>query len=173
MSDLIYRDATLADADALAAIGRATFVQTFGAGYRAEDLNAFLDRDHTTVAALKYLGTPDTHVRFVEEEGAVAGYAMLAPSGLPFAEEGRRAIEVKRFYLLRPLHGRGVADALMQWALARAAALEYDDVVLSVFSDNERAKRFYARYGFEEVGAYVFMVGEQADDERVWRKRLR
>lgn len=173
MSGVAYRTASLDDAEVVAAIGRATFLETFGAGYRPEDLDAFLERDHTPGAARKYLAAADTEIRLVEEGGRAAGYAMLAPNGLPFEEEGRRAIEIKRFYLLAPLHGRGVADELMEWALTRAREMRYDDVVLSVFSDNHRAKRFYARYGFEEVGSYIFMVGEQADDERIWRKRLR
>ena len=35
-----------------------------------------------------------------------------------------------------------------------------------------RARRFYERYGFEEVGKYVFMVGNHADDDRIMRLTL-
>ena len=43
-----------------------------------------------------------------------------------------------------------------------ARAIVSDDV------ENIRAQRFYARYGFREVGRYEFRVGDQIDDDRIW-----
>jgi RimJ/RimL family protein N-acetyltransferase len=37
---------------------------------------------------------------------------------------------------------------------------------------NERARRFYDRYGFEAVGRYDFMVGNQADEDIIMMKAL-
>jgi predicted kinase len=36
----------------------------------------------------------------------------------------------------------------------------------------ERAKRFYTRHGFSEVGHCTFMLGDRVDDDRVWRKPI-
>ena len=47
-----------------------------------------------------------------------------------------------------------------------------DRMVLSVYVDNIRAQRFYARYGFEEIAAYEFRVGETIDDDRIWSLSL-
>ncbi len=41
---------------------------------------------------------------------------------------------------------------------------------LVVFSENHRAQRFYARYGFAKVGEYDYPVGEWTDREFVMRK---
>ena len=60
----------------------------------------------------------------------------------------------------------------MDWVLAEARAARRDELYLSVFTDNHRAKRFYARYGFEAVGPYDFMVGSHADEDIIMRLKL-
>ena len=40
--------------------------------------------------------------------------------------------------------------------------------MLSVYHDNMRAQRFYARYGLREVGRNLFAVGSTVDDDRIW-----
>lgn len=171
---LTFRDAlaTEADARALAQIGAVTFVETFGHLYRREDLDAFLAADHSPAAAQALLGKPGVRARFVLLDGAVMGYAVIAPNALPHVPAGLRAAELKRLYLRPALQGQGVADALMDWAEAAARADGWEAMSLSVFSDNHRAKRFYARRGFAHLGDYHFMVGTQADREHVWLKRL-
>ena len=60
----------------------------------------------------------------------------------------------------------------MDWAIAEARQRGGRYVTLTVYIDNHRARRFYEKYGFEEVGKYVFMVGNHADDDRIMRLKL-
>ena len=53
----------------------------------------------------------------------------------------------------------------MDWALTEARARGADEIQLSVFSGNEGAQRFYARYGFVKVADVTFRVGSHIDDE--------
>ena len=78
--------------------------------------------------------------------------------------------ELRQLYVLKPWHGIGIAHALMDWVLDEARRRGAEQLILSVFVDNHRARRFYARYGFEEVGHYHFMVGDHADDDIIMRK---
>jgi ribosomal protein S18 acetylase RimI-like enzyme len=171
---LTFRDASATEADsrALAQIGAVTFVETFGHLYRREDLDAFLAADHSPAAARAFLGKPAVRVRFALQGDVVMGYVAIAPNALPHVPADLRAAELKRLYLRPALQGQGVADALMDWAEATARADGWDAMSLSVFSDNHRAKRFYARRGFAHLGDYHFMVGTQADCEHVWLKHL-
>ena len=43
---------------------------------------------------------------------------------------------------------------------------------LTVYVDNHRAKAFYERRGFVEVGRYDFMVGNHADEDIIMRVAL-
>ena len=58
--------------------------------------------------------------------------------------------EVYALYVLAEYHGRGVGRALMDAALERLA--DYPKIALWVLEGNERAIRFYERYGFRFDG---------------------
>ena len=60
----------------------------------------------------------------------------------------------------------------MNWAVRTAAELGAPELFLTVFDHNERAKRFYARHGFEEVGHCTFTLGDRVDEDRIWGKSL-
>lgn len=166
----IWRDATSADAERLAVLGRRSFIETFGHLYSRENLAAFL-ANHSPERWLAQLSDPAFCVRIGEADGAAMAYAKLGPPSLPFHTQ-RQAIELRQFYLLAPWHGTGAAGALMDWTLATARAAGAEELYLSVFVDNHRARRFYARYGFAEVGRHAFMVGSHADLDLVLRLGL-
>ena len=60
----------------------------------------------------------------------------------------------------------------MNWAVESALEANASELYLTVFDHNERAKRFYARHGFTEVGNCTFTLGDRVDDDRIWRKSL-
>lgn len=166
-----YRTAGAADAAALADLGRRSFAETFGHLYDPADLDAFL-AGHSEEKWSGELADPAFAVRVAEADGAMAAYAKLGPPSLPFEPKGR-PIELRQFYVLKPWQGGGVAAALMDWVLAEARARHADELYLSVFTDNYRARRFYERYGFTFVQTYAFMVGNHADEDLILRLELR
>ena len=166
-----YRDATAADGAVLGGIARATFIQTFGGLYSLEDLGGFL-ASGTDASYAAELADPDVDVRFAEFAGAPIGFCKISSLLLPADAQGRRAAELRQLYVYQPWHGVGVADALTDWAKAKAKARGYDEMWLSVFTENPRARRFYARHGFVEIAPYRFMVGNQADEDVLCRVTL-
>jgi GNAT superfamily N-acetyltransferase len=165
-----FRDANPGDASALARLGARTFFETFGHLYDPADLALFL-QNHAVAEWDKQLADPGYSVRVGEAEGQLAAYAKLGPPSLPFTPRGR-STELRQFYVLRGHHGSGAAQKLMAWALAEARRRGSEHLYLSVFTDNHRARRFYARYGFVEEGPYKFMVGNHADEDIVMRLDL-
>lgn len=162
-----YRNATPEDAEAVALVFRQTFVDTFGHLYRPEDLVEFLDsRDASRFAA--ELTDEQFRVRLAEDQDRLAGYLMLGPPHLP-VDTPSDTIELSQLYVTKPWHGSEVAAELMEWALAAARDAGARHIQLSVYVDNHRARRFYGRYGFQEVARYDFMVGGHADEELVLR----
>ena len=58
------------------------------------------------------------------------------------------------------------------WVIDHAEQRKGDDLYLSVFVDNHRARKFYERWGFVAEGSYAFMVGTHADEDIVMRRPL-
>ena len=165
-----HRDANAADLPAIDRIFRQSFCDTFAHLYPPEDLATFLAQ-FTPDAWANEFGDPRYRFRVAEVDGQVVGYLKLGPSALPIETTGR-AIELRQIYLLKEHHGSGLAKALSEWAIEEARRQGFDELYLTVFVDNHRARRFYDRYGFEAVGRYAFMVGEQADEDIIMRKTL-
>ena len=165
-----YRNAKPEDADAIDGLFRRTFSETFAHLYRDEDLAAFLAGFNRDKWATQ-LRDPAYAFRLAEEGAELVAYVRLGPMNLPL-ETDRPSILLEQLYVLPSHHGTGVAQALMDWALEEGGRRGVEELYLTVFIDNHRARRFYDRYGFEPVGKYDFMVGSQADEDIIMRRTL-
>ena len=167
---MIYRDATPDDVAAIDTLFRQSFTTTFGHLYAPADLSAFLG-GFTPDAWRDELAQDGLAIRLAERDRRLVGFAKVGDATLPIARRGRTA-ELRQLYLAEEAKGTGVAAALMDWVMARARDAGAVDLVLSVYVDNHRARRFYQRYGFVDAGPYRFMVGSHADEDRMMRLAL-
>lgn len=170
----MLRPATLADVPALAELGRDSFTDAFGHLYRPEDLAAFLVETHDeAVVAGEIAGGGCRHALAVDADGTLLGYCKLRhPSKLAENSDARDPLELGQLYCGAAATGRGIGAALMDWALGQARAGRHDAMLLSVYSGNAGAQRFYARYGFAKIADIHFRVGTQLDEEYCLEKRL-
>jgi GNAT superfamily N-acetyltransferase len=167
---ITYRDANPADAATLDRLFDTSFCDTFAHLYAPEDLSTFLS-SFGVADWVAELNDPAFACRIAEVDGEAAGYVKLGP--LKFSvEENGPALLLDQLYILKEHHGAGIAHQLMDWALGEATRRGAGRLYLTVFIDNHRARRFYDRYGFEAVGRYDFMVGNQADEDVIMRKVL-
>ena len=165
-----YRDASASDADTLDRLFDTSFCDTFAHLYRSEDLHAFLSSFGITDWEAE-LNDSAFAFRIAEVGGEAVGYAKLGPLKLP-VETDRQAILLDQLYILKEHHGVGIAHAIMDLAIAEARSRGAEEMYLTVFIDNHRARRFYDRYGFVPVGRYDFMVGSHADEDIIMMKVL-
>lgn len=170
MTAVTYRDVTLDHSALVADLFARSFVETFAHLYRNEDLDSFL-AGVTPEAFATEIGDPAFALRLAEVDGEPVGFAKLGPAKLP-VEAPSGTLELWQIYVLKPWQGRGIAQELYSWAEEEARRRGGTHLQLTVYIDNHRARRFYARRGFVEVGRYAFMVGQQADEDIIMRTRL-
>jgi len=165
---IAYRDACAGDGPELASMARRCFTETFGALYRQEDLATFLAQAFGEGGLPGQIDDPAFTIRLAIDDDRIVGFAKLGPNALPFPQaEDADAVELYQLYVLGSHHGDGVGPALLDWAIATARARGADTLALSVYVDNHRAKAFYARRGFVDVGRFDFPVGSHIDEDRL------
>ena len=164
------RPAEIADAGPLSRLGAATFRETFEADNTPEDLARYLAEAFAPEQQAAEIGDPMGTVLIAEDgvdagDIAFVGYAHLVSGRPPGAIQGPEPLELKRLYVARAWHGRGVAQALMDAAIEAARARGAQTLWLGVWERNPRAARFYEKYGFTRVGEHTFMVGTDAQTD--------
>ncbi len=170
---MILRPATIDDAPALAALGAETFTAAFAHLYTPADLAAFLAEVHNPAAvAQEIAGAECTHC-LADAGGELVAFCKLRhPSHYAQHSGAKNPVELAQLYALPNHTGTGVGAKLMDWALGVARAGGHDAVLLSVYSENFGAQRFYQRYGFDKIADITFRVGQQLDAEFLYELRL-
>ncbi len=167
-----FRKGTLADAALLADLGWRTFEEAFAAYNKPEDMAAF--KPTMYAPALQAAELADAHTRFImaEAAGAAVAYLKLNTHAAPAAIAAKRPLQIDRLYIARQWTGQGLGALLMQFALDKAKEEGYDVVWLTVWEQNERAIRFYERYGFREMGELEFVLGQDVQRDLYMQRDL-
>lgn len=188
------RRTTAADAEALALVGAATFLEAFTWMLPGADIVAHAARNHTAEAYRTYLTHPDTRITLAEAVpgGAPVGYCMLTAPELPTFAVEPTDIELKRIYLLSrfrsastpvvafstetgqldAIPGLRPGQALMDAAVADALALRRTRLLLGTHAGNAQAIAFYRKNGFAEAGTRTFQVGSQVCHDLIFARSL-
>ena len=170
--DIVIRRPQPGDVNALADLGRDTFIETFGHLYRAEDLAAFLKSAHAPSTYEELLKNPRVGLWVAEKSpGIFAGYALAGPCKLPVPGLEPSAGEIRQLYLLATAQREGLGTRLLVTMLDWLAAQGYSPLYVGVWSGNLGAQRLYGRFGFEKIGEYDFPVGKHLDREFILRQR--
>ncbi len=165
---LSIRVAASNDSGALALVGSATMLETYADRIPGPDLVAHCANRHGATFYEAWLGDPGITIWLAETStGAPAGYLVLMPVTLSYADRHPSDLEVQRIYVLGWYQGTGVGSRLMRCALRAAGMRAANRLVLGVMKANEPAVAFYHRQGFEVIGSRQFQVGASVFDDHI------
>jgi ribosomal protein S18 acetylase RimI-like enzyme len=173
------RPAVPSDAPALAEVAAATFALACPPSTTQEAIAGFIATVLSEQAFAGYLGDPG-RVLLVAEAGQGApfdGYTMLvlgdpADADVARAVRIRPTAELSKIYVREGSHGRGTAGELMARTLEAAGKRGAGGVWLGTNEENTRARRFYAKHGFELVGTKRFRLGDRYEHDVVFERPL-
>jgi GNAT superfamily N-acetyltransferase len=167
MMDLVFRVATPTDAAALAAFGERTFRDTFGPANDPSNIDAYCAETYGVELQRREIVDPARHVVLAHAGDTLVGYAQLLDGHRFACVTGPAPIELLRFYVGAPWHGRGVASRLMAEMVSAAVARGARTMYLAVWEHNPRAIAFYARHGFVRAGTSLFKLGKDVQTDHV------
>jgi GNAT superfamily N-acetyltransferase len=160
------RLAVVEEGPELSCLAAATFRDTFEGDNRPDDMARYIADAFTPAQQAAEISDPASVVLVADDRGELVGYAHLTAGPVPEAVRGPAPLELKRLYVKRAWHGRGVAQGLMAAAIEAARARGAQTIWLGVWERNPRAVAFYAKYGFVRVGEHTFVLG--GDEQTDW-----
>jgi diamine N-acetyltransferase len=166
------RYATPADNALLAELGRQTFYETFAADNTPEDMSAYLGASFGPTRQAAELADPASTFLIAENDDATIGYARLKVGQPAPGVTGARPIEIVRLYARNDWLGQGVGARLMQACLDEAVKLGCDTVWLDVWEQNARARAFYRKWGFVEIGTQLFQLGSDLQHDLILQRSV-
>lgn len=155
----------------LAALGAATFTETFGHLYPPEDLESYLTGSHSVDAWARTLADSRRAVwAALLQDSTAIGFIVVGGCKLPVDNLEPSAGEIQQLYVLARYHNLRLGSRLMELGLEWLKAQDRTPVYIGVWSENFGAQRFYGRYGFAKVGTYGFPVGKTVDHEFILKR---
>jgi diamine N-acetyltransferase len=170
--DLAIRRATPLDAARVAEFAHRTFVEQFAIDNTPDNMKAHLAASFSPRLQEAELRDRSMVTLLGEIEDTLVAFAQIRRAQAPACVTGPDPIELFRFYVDRPWHGKGLAVRMMQAVDHTARTMEARTLWLGVWEHNPRAIAFYMKCGFTDVGSQPFLLGADRQTDRVMARRL-
>jgi ribosomal protein S18 acetylase RimI-like enzyme len=164
MTNFEIRKATLHDINALQALGRQTFSETFAAENAAEDMVKYLEESFSIEKLTAELNNPDSEFYVAVDHDTMIGYLKLNVGGSQTELKDNAALEIERIYVVKAFHGKKIGQLLYDKAIEVAKSKKVEYVWLGVWEENHRALNFYKKNGFVAFDKHIFKLG---NDEQI------
>ena len=147
------------DALILTRLMRQAFNEAYADRIHPDDLNAHMDAHFNEENQRKELENPLSATFLAMTDKQPVGYVQWVQTPHPECVTAERPVQLQRLYVLKQYWGAGIADQLMKTCLTHLSDTGYTDIWLSCWTENERALKFYRRWGFNNAGEAPFLVG--------------
>ena len=166
------RPAAAADALCLGVLSMQVFLETYAPNGIRPDLAREVLQKHSPEATAAALACADQRLIVAERDGHLLGFAHWRPGAAHAGVQAARPAELFRLYVLQCFTGTGLGTRLLRAAEAAAAAEGADTLWLTAWAGNERARAFYPRRGYADVGSTAYVIEGIAYENRLFVRRL-
>jgi GNAT superfamily N-acetyltransferase len=169
---LSIRQASHDEVETVTEIGLRTFRDAFGPDNDPDDMEKYLAMAFDPEQIATELADPSSRFLLAYVGKEAVGYAKLKVGGAPDCVRGPNPVELVRLYLDQSVLGKGYGDVLIEACFEQARDNGCQTVWLGVWEHNERAKTFYRKWGFIEVGSHAFTVGNDVQTDLIMERHV-
>lgn len=173
MNDIKLIKVTVNDIDQLQKISKQTFLETFTANNKAENITQYLEEAFTANKLTEEVRNENSEFYFAQLGNDVIGYLKLNSGDSQTELKDQRAMEIERIYVLKEYHGQKVGQLLYEQALEVARQGDAEYVWLGVWEENPRAISFYKKNGFVEFDKHMFKLGDEEQTDIMMKLQLK
>jgi GNAT superfamily N-acetyltransferase len=174
MSDepILLRPAGAADALCIGVLGMQVFLETYAPDGIRPDLAREVLQTLSPEVTATALARDDQRFIVAERAGHLLGFAHWRPGAAHAGVRSRAPAELFRLYLLLRFAGSGLGTRLLRAAEDAAAASGADTLWLTAWAGNARARAFYPRRGYADVGTTAYVIEGIAYENRLFARTL-
>jgi ribosomal protein S18 acetylase RimI-like enzyme len=174
MSEIKIRQANSSDAEMLTELSYKTFYDAFHdyPQNSPEDMAAYMETAFCLETVSAELAEKDSIFLIAEVEDEAVGYAKIMLGSIEDGINAEKPCELNRLYAKQEFLGKGIGQKLMDECFKIAAQNDCNVMWLGVWEYNLRAKRFYEKLGFCEVGSHVFLLGSDPQIDLLMQKEI-
>lgn len=177
MNAIVIRSAHSFEAQSLAALAGATFPLACPEGTLEEDISHFIAHELNATRFAQYLQSPDAIVLVATDGDSLIGYALAlgGPSSQPVPANlitGSPTWYLSKLYVLERGHGTGISSRLVDAVAALIKERGVPTLWVATNMYNDRAIKFYLKYGFTQRGTKEFMVGAESHHDYTFELNL-
>ncbi|HEX5662619.1 MAG TPA: GNAT family N-acetyltransferase [Xanthomonadaceae bacterium] len=151
---MLIRQATQADAAALARLGRA------------------LEQPWDEIGVSTDIAAYGAGFYVAETEADLVGCIVLRTGHVPEDVDGHSPIQLWRIFVAPEHQGTEIASSLLAQAFAHARVNGHDAIWLGTSEDNARAIAFYRKGGFHPVGTAELHHGHESHRDLIMSRKL-
>lgn len=145
-------------AQALAILGKQTFLESHGTSASAKDLKEYTESKYTASVFEEELANPNFIFRIALINNQPAGYSKIIPNAVcPDATLNKHA-KLERLYVLESFFPMKIGQLLFDINVDIAKQHHHNGMWLNVWTENKRAFRFYEKNGFRIAGETLFRI---------------
>lgn len=145
-------------AEILAEIGRQTFIESHGHSASSADIAAYVNEKYTADVFRQELENTGHLYHTIYYGQQAAGYSKIIMNcgheNIAFSN----ITKLERLYLLKDYYDLKLGLQLMEYNIRLSKENNQKGIWLFVWKENDRALRFYQKYGFQIVGSHDFRI---------------
>lgn len=165
MTNFTIRSINLKDLQALQAISKQTFTETFASSNSKENMDKYLNESLSLEKLTEELNNPNSLFYFIEDNHTPIGYLKLNMGASQTELNDNTALEIERIYVTQAYQGKKVGQQLYEKAIQVAKDKGVEYIWLGVWEENHKAIQFYTKNGFTAFDKHIFTLGDEAQTD--------